>query len=472
MSNRKAAAFLLALILVCSIAASTYAAESEEAEVLKLRTELEELKKGYVAHDKVLRAIIERLKKIQAAIPAAAAIRSSKVSTKQSPDEPGTLQSQKGTPPSSEELKAKPEAQPKAAPQTPTSTDRSQGQRSDQKSAQAVPQATPPSPEHTRPEKLSKPRISKGQQVIRQEVNVLFANRLVLEPGFTYSRVDRQQVSLSGFLALDAIFLGEISVDEVESDILNFDLTARYGLFDRLELDLNLPFLYRNTTFRDTGADSGEDGAGEANVSLNFELGDVSAGFAYQLVRENEPWPDLVWNFRVKAPTGSDPFGVKTASQGNVQFPGRLPSGNGIWALSSGLSFVKSVAPAIVFGNFSYFRNFEESFDDISSNPNKVVPGSVKLGDSIQFGMGFALAFSERMSFSLAYSQLVSNTTETEQEGGQRSEIIGSDTNSALLNFGLTYALSDHWSLVTNVGAGLTTDAPDVQVSMKFPYTF
>ncbi len=76
-----------------------------------------------------------------------------------------------------------------------------------------------------------------------QEEHRLFDRRLTVEVGVTYSHSDRQQFNLSGFLALDSIFLGQINVDEVKADIFTFDLTGRYGLTDRLQLDLNLPFL-------------------------------------------------------------------------------------------------------------------------------------------------------------------------------------------------------------------------------------
>ena len=75
-----------------------------------------------------------------------------------------------------------------------------------------------------------------------------------IEPGFSYSHFTNARLNLSGFLALDAIFLGLISIDEVEADVLTADVTARYGLTDRLQVDVNVPYLYRRSSFKSGGA--------------------------------------------------------------------------------------------------------------------------------------------------------------------------------------------------------------------------
>jgi hypothetical protein len=449
------------LVLTCLMPWISSADEADKAKLRQLEQELHIIKQGVEAHDRVLRALIERIKQGQNKSP-----RPAPKAQTEKPTKKKAVERKKAPPKSNNNTKPHAQTPTKAVPPAfavPPAL---------AKQAQS-PAETTTSAEQTRPEKIGKPRMTKGQEVVRQEVNVLFEKRLVIEPGFRYSRIDRQQVSLSGFLALDSIFIGAISVDEVESDVLQFDLATRYGITDRLEIDFSAPFLYRNTTYRDTGAGSQEQ-SDEANVSLDFELGDISVGLSYQVLRETPPWPDIVWSVRIKAPTGSHPFGIKTVKDegGNLVYPRKLSSGNGIWGASTGLSFVKSAAPAILFGSASYFHNFEESFDDISSESATVAPGTIKLGDSLSFGLGFAVAISEKMSFSTAYSQLISNETKTKVEGGEWSKIRGSDTNSAQLNFGVTYALSEHWSIVSNVGAGLTPDAPNVQISMKFPYAF
>jgi len=342
------------------------------------------------------------------------------------------------------------------------------------------PSGAKPMPKATRPaisEKTKrKPARDRGIETVLREEHAIFEHGFTLEPGFSYTRTDRNRVALSGFLVLDAIALGQISVDEVESDVLLFDLTGRYGLTERLQLDINIPFLYRSTTFRETaetGAKVKEEV--EKTVDLNFELSDISFGFSYQLFQETPDWPDVVWTTRVRAPTGSHPFGIKqltAGEQGNIQFPEKLPSGNGIWALTSGFSFVKSLDPAVVFASFSYSYNFEQDFDDISSKVGERVPGTIDLGNAFQFGLGFALALNESMSMSISYSHRFTDEARTRVQGGEWKETIGSAANSGQINFGLVYAITPRFSVIATVAAGLTNDAPDTQFSLKFPYVF
>src|SRR3546814_17872021 len=90
--------------------------------------------------------------------------------------------------------------------------------------------------------------------------------------------------------------------------------------------------------------------------------------------------PDAVLTLRVKAPTGDEPFGIKLRqSQANTNLfvPEDLPTGNGVWSITPGISLVKTFDPAVLFGSLSYTHNFEESFDDIRSEERSVGKESV-----------------------------------------------------------------------------------------------
>lgn len=311
---------------------------------------------------------------------------------------------------------------------------------------------------------------SRSSEAIYQEQHALFDKRFTLETGLTYSRYDRKQLALNGFLALDAIFLGNINVDTVKSNIWTLDVTGRYTLSDRLQVDLNAPFLYRDTTYQSAGQGYASTAYSEKELKLGPKAGDISAGVYYQLAKETQSSPDMVLNVRLKAPTGTDPYGIKTEQVGdntNLIVPKELPSGNGVWSASAGLSFVKTLDPAIVFANVSYFHNFRRHFSDISSDEGQVVPGDVELGDSFQYGLGTAYALNERMSLSMSYTQRFTAKSRTKADGQDWQTITGSDANAAMLNFGATYALSDKKAVVANVGAGLTPDSPNATVGVK-----
>ena len=419
------------LVSISTLVGSTVlAAEtSAEAEVLLLRQQLEQLKAGYIRQAKAINILESRLRQVEGGIKPPAA---------------------KQPPPST------PQQQP-AKPKTPTTAQ-----------AQQPPQAQAGAKE----EKVVKeaPRNTSVSTVIQEE-HGLFGQRFTVEVGSTYSRFSRAQINLSGFLALDAIFLGRISVDETTSDVLTTDLTARYGLTDRIQLDFNAPFLYRNSRFFKGNVGGETAGAAEGDVTLTQQIGDVNMGLFYQIHPESTDWPDVVWNLRLKAPTGTDPYGIGNETLPNgLTVPAELPSGNGVWAYSTGFSFVKTVDPAVLFANINFFHNFEGDFDNIGGD--NVVPGTVDLGNAYQFGLGMAFALNERLSMNFSYTQRFTDTARTKVKGGNWNSIIGSDANIASLSMGVTFALTQHLTVVTNVGVGLTSDAPDVQLGIKLPYRF
>lgn len=319
-------------------------------------------------------------------------------------------------------------------------------------------------------------RPSQSVQDVLREEHALFSDRLTIEPGITYSYSDRSQLALSGFLALDAIFLGNISVEDVSSHTTTFDVSTRYGVTDRLELELNVPFVYRKSQYRALGRDFDADESLEASVD-EADLGDVSASLYYRVLTETESRPDVVWNLGVTAPTGQHPFGIATRTvdggegeAGNLTIPTELPTGNGVWGVSTGVSLLKTFDPAIIFGNLGYQHNIERSFSDISAEEGQQ-PGRVDLGDSVRFGFGTAFALNEEFSLSLSYSHQHIRKSSTTQNGETRS-VIGSDANVGTMNFGATYALSDTTSIVTNIGVGVTDDASDITLSFRMPIQF
>ncbi|MHA1572067.1 MAG: hypothetical protein ACTSWM_09605, partial [Alphaproteobacteria bacterium] len=314
-----------------------------------------------------------------------------------------------------------------------------------------------------------------SEDIVSQEHVLFGGNRFTIEPGISYSRFDRGSLQLSGFLALDAIFLGQISVDEVESDIITADITGRWNVTDRIQLDTNIPFIYRTSEFSSGGAGGAAPQTIAERVSEDPNIGDVSVGLSYRLVSETPSRPDVVLSLRGRAPTGTSPFGIETVevpgSQGNLQVPTELPTGSGVWAATVGASVLKTFDPVLFFGSLSFTRNFEKAFDDISASPGNQ-PGDVDLGDSIQVGMGAAVALNERTSLSLSYSHSIVQATQEKPTGGSFTEVIGTDASVGVLNLGFTFAITDNLSVVTNLGAGLTEDASDVSFGVRMPYSF
>lgn len=296
-----------------------------------------------------------------------------------------------------------------------------------------------------------------------------------LETGITYSHYETRQLILNGFLALDSIFLGNINIDQISADNFTFDVTGRYNMNNNWQVDLNAPMLYRNVTYESGGAGNASVQVSGRDVTTGPELGDVSAGVSFKVFNQDGNTPDTVLSLRVKAPTGNHPYGIKltqVAGNDSLTVPEDIPTGNGVWSVSPGISLVKTVDPAVIFGNLSYTYNFEESFRDISAQQGTKLGGSVKLGNWFQYGLGLAFALNEKMSLSMSYSQLISQKSRIKQDGSGWYTVVGSDANSAFLNLGMTYSVSNNLAIVPNLSLGLTPDAPDFTFSLKFPYYF
>lgn len=313
---------------------------------------------------------------------------------------------------------------------------------------------------------------------VKQQQAALFNRRLSVEAGLAYTRYDRKQLTLNGFLALDAIFLGNIGIENVESDTATLSLATRWGVTPRLTLSAEVPWIERKTVYQKGGA-GGSAAAIAQQSSSGGGLGDASVSANFKLLSERARWPETVLTAGITAPTGREPYGVdwRVIERDDDDFirfavPGEQPTGNGVWQANLGVSMVKTADPAILFANFGYIYSQQGSFDDLDSNPDTVNPGDVKLGNVFYAGAGLAFAFNERTSLSLSYSGRFSARARTRYRGGEWTKVIGSDGNAGTLNLGMTYAINRHATLVTQLGVGLSPDAPDFSLSFKLPYAF
>ena len=303
----------------------------------------------------------------------------------------------------------------------------------------------------------------------------LFARRFSIEQGLTYTHYDKRSLVLSGFLALDAILLGQINLQQIKTDQFQYDLTGRWNLSNRISMDMNLPLIYRTSNYISPGAGGTASAVSEASSDTSA-AGDVNAGLYYQLPKKSPTDLDWIASVRVRAPTGRHPFGIKLRdadpANNNLVIPSRQPTGNGVWNTALGLSVLKTYDPVVLFGNIGYSYNFKRGFADLSSTAGTITPGDVKLGDAWSFGAGFALALNEKMSISFSYSQLIQQAARLRGAGGPWVDQVGTDVNSAMFNTGLTHQMSRNLSMVGTVSVGLSPDAPDFSVGIKFPYTF
>ncbi|HTJ92536.1 MAG TPA: hypothetical protein VL424_05435 [Pararobbsia sp.] len=317
-------------------------------------------------------------------------------------------------------------------------------------------------------------RTQSEEAVVQKEHAPLFDHKLTIDQGLSYTYYDRRQLSLTGFLALDAIFLGNINLDQTKASQYQYDVDVRYGLTDRISVDVDVPYMYRSSTFVSGGAGGASSTLSDTGVNSS-NIGDVNFGIYYQLLKETNDWPDIVASFRVKSDTGTSPFGIKLVSDdpnnNNLITPTRLPTGTGIWNFTAGVSVLKTYDPVVLFGSLSYTYNVAKSFSDISSVQGQIQPAKVKLGDIIQIGAGAAIALSDKTSASLSFTTAVEPETKIDSGAGYE-KVAGSQTNASTMNFGLNQVINKHLTINGSVSIGLTPDAPNFVVGVRFPYTF
>lgn len=297
--------------------------------------------------------------------------------------------------------------------------------------------------------------------IYQEATGFIQSGKFSFETGLTYTHYDTRELKVSGFYALDAIFLGNLNLDRIKSDNLTLDLSARWSPWPRWQFDVNVPLVARYSNFfSGTATGSCGDCVGEASKTQSPKLGDTSFGVSYKLQQESATRPDVVLSLRARAPTGKHPYDVVNEApfgQNNLTVPSYLPTGNGVWGTTLGISAVKTVDPAVLYGSLSYTHNLAGTFNG----------NDIKLGDSVSLGAGLAFALNDKLSIGMSYAQQFGNKTRVNDV-----KVPGSDSNSATLNLGLTYALSKNLSVIPNLAVGLTPDAADYAFSLRFPYNF
>ena len=300
-------------------------------------------------------------------------------------------------------------------------------------------------------------------------------NKFVIEPSFQFGYSSSDRVALVGYTIIPALLIGLIDVREIKSNVLTAGIAARYGITNRMEFEVRVPYVYstNDTVSREIFTGSAQD-----NVfnSSGHGIGDVEMTLRYQL---NEGGPDKFYYIgwlRFKTATGKSPFDVVTdcvtrciGNTTGTGLPLEQPTGTGFYAIQPGLTWLFPSDPVVFFGNFSYLHSFGKS--DLSLhilNGETDFVGKIQPGDIWGFNVGMGLALNEKASFSIGYDQSI--VLPTKQNGqsvpGSVRVILGT------LLVGYSYRLTPKTTLNFSLGAGLTRDTPDLTLTFRMPIQF
>lgn len=280
-----------------------------------------------------------------------------------------------------------------------------------------------------------------------------------IEPGFQYTHNSSNQIDLTG-ITLPGLVIGLIQIEKIQRDIFIPSLTFRLGLSDFFQMNLDLPYVFRNDEYTYTPA-------AQAFPSVTVQecdqdIGDISGGFLFHLLDEKGSRPQLIGGLKIKSRTGRSPYNLKT----RVVTPGKqvleeLPTGTGHWAVEPSLTVLKTTDPAVLFANFSYFYHIERDVE-IGGVTSEVDPS-----DSYNFSLGMGFALNDRLALSTSYEHKVYTRMKID---GQAFD--DTDPVVATLQLGTTYATSDSFLLNFTLGIGLTEDSPDVTFKITTPIRY
>lgn len=333
-------------------------------------------------------------------------------------------------------------------------------------------QATPPAVGQA-PQRPADERPPQVAPIFDQPGVLTPRGRLVMEPSLQYGYSSSNRVSLVGYTIIPALTIGLIDVREVKRNTLTAALTARWGITNRFELEAKVPYVRRWDSVISRPLNLNGASQDEAFSSDGTGLGDVELTGRYQLNNGGLDRPYYVGTLRFKSRTGKDPFEVETdpVANPNTRTDGlqkELPTGSGFYTLQPGLTVLYPTDPAVFFGSVSYQYNFKRSHVSLNTSDGSVDLGEVKPGNVFGFNFGMGLALNERSSFSIGYDH--ASVGKLKQNGRYAANAV--QTQLGTLLFGYSHRLDKRTSLNVSVGAGVTRDAPDVQLSIRLPMTF
>lgn len=281
---------------------------------------------------------------------------------------------------------------------------------------------------------------------------------LVVEPYLQFAHLSSNRVTLTGFTIVPAITIGLINIQGVSRDIYTAALVGRYGLTNRLEVEVRVPYLYRedSITQRPIATPSQTDTLTTTN---GHGLGDVETTARFQINAGGPDKPYFIGFARFKSRSGEGPFDVPTDRLTGLQT--ELPTGSGFYIFQPGVTLLFPTDPVVFFGSTSFIYNIPRDIDGVG----RVDPGS---GGNASVGLGVSL--NERLSLTLGYDHTIfSKPTSASNVLLTTAPQL---THIGVLLLGGSYRWSERSFVNFVVGIGATREAPDLQLTLRIPTAF
>lgn len=318
--------------------------------------------------------------------------------------------------------------------------------------AATQPERSAPSQEYDKEEELARAALDRA--LLSHGSLLLRPGTIEFDNGMTYSNASSDRLQINGFTVNPVLIIGDIVSERTERDVILSSLTARMGLPHDLQLDVRVPYGYQSE--RVLTADN-------KKTSQRFlGLGDLEVGVTRQLRHGRGHGVDILGAFRWKSTTGPDPYDVTSPQPATL--------GTGFNSLQGSLTAVKSSDPLVFFGSLSYAANLSATKLIQTSGPDgqsQLTPEHLKLGNTIGFQVGTALAVNPETSLNFALDQQFTRSTSL---NGQ--SLPGTYLSVAYFRVGTSYIYAPGRSVDLGLGIGLSRGAPNFQFSANYQLRF
>lgn len=336
-----------------------------------------------------------------------------------------------------------------------------------QATAQAPGQANPPL---TAPAPAGAPPVAAPQMEARREqlaaipegIAVLSRpGKLSMDLSTEYTRSSANRLVFRGIEIVPGVQIGVIEANEADRDTGVASFAAKYGVTSRMEVEVRAPYIWRSDTITTVQQ---RDQAVTRTIDLSGDgIGDVEAGVRYQINGGERGRPIFIAGLRAKSDTGEGPFDIPRDEFGIAT---HLATGSGFWGVEPSISFLFPSDPAVIYGSLSYFAHLPRDIDKTDAG---IRIGKVDPGDAIGMAIGFGFSLNPKFSFSLGYKHSYIRPTESElNDTVEKSDSL----QVGSLQFGMSYLLTERFSLNGNFEFGVTEDAPDMRFVLRLPIVF
>ena len=279
--------------------------------------------------------------------------------------------------------------------------------------------------------------------------------KLLVENTAMYIHNSASQVGVQSFTVNQLLPSTEINIQQLSQDFYIDILSFFLGVTSRLEMEADVPYVYRTMNAFVTPLSSGASGTPTEAAASGSGLGDVQFGLHYQFNTQTEFGGLFVGNLMVKSTSGSNPFSIPVDVNTGVLTA--QPTGTGFWAFEPGVSVFFPTSSVVFYGNASYIYNMSRNFGGTT--------GTIDPGNATDLNLGGWFSFNPKASFTIGYDQM---TVWPPSQNGTQIPLTRILQMGSVL-FGTSYNVNPHFFYMVTVAAGVTPDAPNVQVMIRMP---